>query len=123
MPGLSNDPEKRRRQLDGLKAGRRALALRVLADDDAAAEKPATSHTTAPSSAPPEPAREPSSPPASAGGLGVPVHTYGPPPKPPASEVPPPPAVPVAEAEPDYETVTPRRGVLGRLVEGLRDGT
>jgi hypothetical protein len=101
MPGLSNDPEKRRRQLDALAAGRRALARaeQTRQGSSSSADAPA------------------------ADGPGLPVHTYGAPPKPP--KPPEPAALPLT---PEQEAMTPdtptrrRPRPIRDLLGGLRDG-
>lgn len=131
MPGLSNDPAKRSRQLDGLHAGRRALALKQLgiAPEDAPPDKGRPPEPEPPATAPaappePEPTRTAAAEHqgATGGALGVPVHTYAPP-APEPEPVPEPAAVPVAEDpnHADHTSARPRRGPLGAFFDGLRD--
>lgn len=120
MPGLSNDPEKRARQLAGLAAGRRALALSVLH------ESPEGAPPAPQAPAPPMPGQLQMTEPAAAataggGALGVPVHEYGPPPTPPKQDEQPAP-VPVAEDPnaPDSESRAPRSGAVRSFFDGFR---
>lgn len=101
MPGLSKDPEKRARQLDGLQRGRIAQARAVLAglEDEPAKPKP---RAAAPrDTQPPAPANE------------VPTHAYPDIPEEPTSD----PAQPAAGRDPDPEPEPRRRR---GLLDGLR---
>lgn len=122
MPGLSPDPEKRKRQLAGLRAGRLALAraeqARVEAGEPPADPAAAAPAAAAPHAAPTEPAPAHQAVKTGDASVGAGVHTWGAPPPPPEPENPNP-AVPVAEDHADFTTERPQRGRLAGFLDGF----